>query len=515
MIQRATLETLKGQEMSTSNDGAELRFGLMHILGLEDTEELLKKGISTAKDLPKLDKKNIADIMQFYSYRPWFRRMWPVQEVILSRSKIVYCGNYQLSWEDVGWFATWVLHKFDDLDFPANQYEGMEAASWVYSQDKMYSDGFPMATLLRMTRRYEASDPKDKLYGLLGMVNYNINSSGIPYSPSAPVSDEIPKELDPKSSKSKTELDVYFDIAKYLIRQDNSLEILTAMHFTARGQPLPVPSWVPRWNVREDRQQIWLPHASADNFSACSISAASVVCYRGSNNSNCWYECTVRGIQIGKVSSVIAHRPFKAGELGIDFVSMIDGIISWFPKWQFPLIKKELIRQLAMALTGGRADMGSIVVSSSTGSSSKTIDEHVNDFAALMLDLEDIPHRDGFRQLLRYLKDCGFARQNNARVSSYAHRCFEASRKTLLFRTNLGSFGHSLVLGLGPECVAEGDAVCILQGGRVPFVIRQKTKGEKHDSAKHQLVGECYVNGAMNKEFEDKLRKNPEDIRLV
>lgn len=58
------------------------------------------------------------------------------------------------------------------------------------------------------------------------------------------------------------------------------------------------------------------------------------------------------------------------------------------------------------------------------------------------------------------------------------------------FRTKKGYFG------IGAKSVQQGDAVCVLGGGKVPFLLR---KAEQHD-ASYRLVGECYVHGIMEGE---------------
>lgn len=46
-------------------------------------------------------------------------------------------------------------------------------------------------------------------------------------------------------------------------------------------------------------------------------------------------------------------------------------------------------------------------------------------------------------------------------------------------------------LGLGPDSVQELDFVCILQGARVPFIVRITEDG------KYKLIGEAFVFGFM------------------
>jgi hypothetical protein len=48
-------------------------------------------------------------------------------------------------------------------------------------------------------------------------------------------------------------------------------------------------------------------------------------------------------------------------------------------------------------------------------------------------------------------------------------------------------------MGVARYDVKEGDKICILHGGQVPFVLRQKGKY-------YQFKGECYVHGLMNGE---------------
>jgi hypothetical protein len=50
-------------------------------------------------------------------------------------------------------------------------------------------------------------------------------------------------------------------------------------------------------------------------------------------------------------------------------------------------------------------------------------------------------------------------------------------------------------MGLGPICMREGDTVVILCGGKVPFLLR-----EAEAEGRWRLVGECYVEGAMEGE---------------
>lgn len=65
--------------------------------------------------------------------------------------------------------------------------------------------------------------------------------------------------------------------------------------------------------------------------------------------------------------------------------------------------------------------------------------------------------------------------------------------ESLLYeRAELFSHGH---LGLGPLSMKEGDEIYVLPGSRTPFVLRPTT------TKKYQLIGDCFVHGAMDGEF--------------
>lgn len=67
-------------------------------------------------------------------------------------------------------------------------------------------------------------------------------------------------------------------------------------------------------------------------------------------------------------------------------------------------------------------------------------------------------------------------------------------------------------MALVPAGTQTGDIICILGGGRVPFVIREKSV--THDGQRlYELVGECYVHGLM--QGHSQLLSTLQDITLV
>jgi hypothetical protein len=55
-------------------------------------------------------------------------------------------------------------------------------------------------------------------------------------------------------------------------------------------------------------------------------------------------------------------------------------------------------------------------------------------------------------------------------------------------------------IGMGPASTDVGDEVCILEGGKVPYMIRS-VLAKDAPVREWNLVGECYVSGVMKGEF--------------
>jgi hypothetical protein len=70
---------------------------------------------------------------------------------------------------------------------------------------------------------------------------------------------------------------------------------------------------------------------------------------------------------------------------------------------------------------------------------------------------------------------------------------FSHAKHLKLFRTLNG------YLGLGSECIGEGDSLWILPGSRVPLILRPVKRNGK-DGNRYQLVGGTYLHGFMNGE---------------
>lgn len=217
---------------------------------------LWQKDVQRTNRSPGSSSNNFWDSCKQILSRAYFSRSWITQELVLSRNVVVLCGQQTLPL-----FAFWViwewLLRIQGLPCPAqvdadlwallSTREGRRLLGWGAlnklpnlldlmrdSKDAPEQDlALIWHELVLHMRILQATDPRDKLYSVLGML-------GRKYKPDYSASIE----------------DVYFDFAREYIRAERRLSVLReAGHGAFSDTPehprhrLFIPSWVPNWDA--------------------------------------------------------------------------------------------------------------------------------------------------------------------------------------------------------------------------------------------------------------------------
>ena len=109
--------------------------------------------------------------------RAWWHRLWVVQEVSLAREAWLHCGNEVRSWEACQTAARHAfLHKVRCRpDYCKNQdnfaLEALGRFIHGAAQFEVYQGGRPLLEMVAKSRARGASDPRDRIYALLGLVS--------------------------------------------------------------------------------------------------------------------------------------------------------------------------------------------------------------------------------------------------------------------------------------------------------------------------------------------------------
>ena len=73
-------------------------------------------------------------------------------------------------------------------------------------------------------------------------------------------------------------------------------------------------------------------------------------------------------------------------------------------------------------------------------------------------------------------------------------------------------------IGLVPSATMIGDRICVLSGGRMPYVLRpchKKTGEDVSDSLEYTFIGDAYVHGLMDGEAFDMVEKGSLEMQTL
>lgn len=160
----------------------------MRVLRYFATEERPRHGAPWQTLPPDLVRKGLQDIMD----RPWFKRLWVVQEIGLSRRVTLQCGHDVFEWKSSNFIVVsrfmriikfaeilpeWAQRGLDKVDMqPLLDLLDLQIGNQL---DKSWGGSNRMARdLLDVAydmRRKSCADPRDKVFGVLGMVDHLYN----------------------------------------------------------------------------------------------------------------------------------------------------------------------------------------------------------------------------------------------------------------------------------------------------------------------------------------------------
>lgn len=193
--------------------------------------------IADHKDFPTpADLGSLGELLE----RPWFRRLWVLQEVALAKHVTLMAGDSRISWDS---FAS-LIHRVhrsgsSQRDFSATAQTSVKAVLEIESTRRSIQSSAarhqrPLLSVLLATSSGECSDIRDKIFAVLALADdYNLDRDTDDFGPNYHLS---PHE-------------VFKSLARWYIAR-GSLNILSC---TTRNGPEfsdelgGLPSWVPDW----------------------------------------------------------------------------------------------------------------------------------------------------------------------------------------------------------------------------------------------------------------------------
>lgn len=415
----------------------------------------------------KLWSEDVQMSLAAFLQRPWFHRIWIVQETMFGKnadSKIL-CGRDEVYWDEfqsvlMGYLYHSQLPRGDGLT------EGIAHVSrllnGLYFMSSHMREETTLVKTLARYRLFEATDPRDKIYALLG-ISSDVTSQATASSKSG---------LQIRVDYFSTPTEVYKILAATVLESQGPY-FLNLVFDVDRDSSL--PTWVPDWRSSDYH------FAHSDLQFTEATGAESLSKFYASGNS-------VSKLSISDDGTVLSIEGLVLDEIKDSF----DVAEDWEGTHKDDI--KESLTRLSTKHWEEALDVHT-EVPYPTGES--RFEAYWQTFCGghVLLPRETV-------RAYFVARDYGWSMPRN--LTPGERLLMHATFSTFMVRRIAVTKGGFFVLG--PRSMEPGDSCVVFKGSRTPFVIRRK--GDSW-----VLVGECYVHGWMHGEaFKEELC---ETIRLV
>lgn len=425
--------------------------------------------ISQLKNAPRGTRRSPAEmtlwtpISHFFS-RPWWTRVWVLQEVVWAAEMLVICGDRVLSWDKLLDAYLKVKSSVSDLRLQDSISLGLARSSSVWTlflYRSLRERSLPISlehTLTCVRVRY-STDPRDRVFGILNIM---------------PI-----QEWPGRPDYSENVSDIFTGIAKHIITKTGKLTILCACeqayymgmrqdHLRKEYQLLPIaglPTWVPDWSI----PRLTVPLYGGYEYDDAMYSSSRHVQYHAAENSVADFRfsngdrlLTVKGVCYDTIQHVLGplvSRPVEVYQP--KFFDHLESMVFQTSKAS-SVYREGITRQEAFwrSLTLDRTDEGN-----------KATQEYAQEY---------LDWRSEHRKMMpprRFLENV-----------------FKTCASRFLFTTSKG------LMGFGPLETQPGDLIGVLLGCSVPIMLRKTNAHYLVDGDCcniHQRVSTCLYLGCL------------------
>lgn len=426
--------------------------------------------------------------------RPWWGRVWIIQEVLKSREPEFWCGGAvgtldgMVALEDARRAHSRAVDGIRRIpSYPLNNI----LSAWALNRRDAHSDACPLFDWLGITHRFGFTQPRDRFYSLRSLVGPDTRAA------------LDPAEYDPQKL-SDAQLNVRASI--HMLKQARHL---LSLQYTWRRRTKGLPTWCPDWYTEQEGYVMFMFGTRVE------LGANDTLVLPQLSAQACGPKHTEARMRFEPDAGSLTNQMAEGCRLQIDGwrfdeVGFCDA---------FPVI--DLVAETTPELQAqGRAARVRALYEKCAAWKS-VVEEHIQDnkpnpyesaealrsvfwrtlIADRDADWKGPPEEEFGENLERFLESGGTDIQGSMAylvpaVSRLARRAFIITKK-----------GY---LGLAPMGCRVGDVVCVLTGGDVPFVLRPDkapqpgdVEGEKDLkwSTQYEWVGESYVHGIMRGEW--------------
>lgn len=428
--------------------------------------------------------------------RPWFTRTWVIQEVASARNAIVLYGPRSMQWEA---FAD-VYIKLGDHFLPITQFRdhqplhSLESIAAIEDARRAHSGPLTMSLfhILVATSFSQCSDARDKVFAVQGLARDWVPHQSTPR----------PESVRALQQGTAIAVDYTLPVAEIFTRfaiSDSKLYRDLRSLSCAMG-PSPtfhgLPSWVPDWTNIYNTYP-FVRFSDGTHFAASGRMKA--VAWH-SHKLNIFH---VTGKEVDMVS-VLGQIPSFSKAIGVfeitkEKIEELRKSLKWLQDCEMVALSTDPIEKQPR-------DLWRTMVCGLTGEGFPAPAKYAGYFSDYMKFLVggngSVSAADRFQDYLDDARGLFDGVRGTPEILPEGHALIEASISRWASRRRFCKTKNGR-LGFVPKEAREGDVICVLYGGEVPYVLRPWKSGY------FLVVGECYVDGIMHGEglSEDALSK--------
>ncbi|KAI1079009.1 heterokaryon incompatibility protein-domain-containing protein [Whalleya microplaca] len=491
-------------------------------LGADEASEIALNTLLGDSQLGEEDRRAIRVLLT----KPWLTRVWCIQELIRATDPVVVVGRSTASWDD---FANASRRTETQLQQPGENIK--EKQNLIFLDDirtkyKHFTvsrgergtfrvQGHSLLELLFLTRNFQASDPRDKLFALIGLAN-DVHSSDWEVLP----------------NYSLAVLEVYHRFALWYITRRRNIELFS-FGVDRDAPPLAgldtLPSWVPDL-TRSDMARPFpkLHYLSVDYIDIRYDTgkeledrimrlATGAQTFHADLLPDSWHPLTRR------TKFTPAHIAFSEAAMVIHVLgAQIGKIKSLGRPFEDFKISNQTDTDIASSTLQWINDCWRVIIASREGEQHGIFAEEIFEAAwqtmvCEMTETGNRPWKDRYRKAFRSLFErCQILEGQRGMSESPdqehgVHSLVESNGKIFTrkkerivaevlasenewYQSRRFAITDSGQFAAVPKRARDGDIVCLFDGGRVPYVLRPCNNGY------FELVGECYLHGFMHGE---------------
>lgn len=460
------------------------------------------------------------DMHRAFLQRPWFLRTWIIQEAVLARKLLFVCGGWGAdgglltnAWNVLA--AEQLLHFLTNASLKMSIQQKAPEARAIHQILLMLNMGMgnvdkknlSLIDLLQTSRNALATDPRDYVYGLLGLASELYRSK---------------IEVDYEEPVAKT----YRRVAKVVVELGEGAKLLYNLH--GLDTKLDLPSWVPDWS----NQNFPLFSLSPIPSSGSTTIDIPYVCAGGpqsemrvsddGNNLQCtgyivdvidrltstYIDDDDRGDQNNETSDSERYPKTHAYQYLCQCLSELAAFLEAKSAYLTEMHEEIIWRTSIWNRVRSRQNKADMQY--------EDLYHSFKDYIEFQsLSPQDIYEKSRPR-MVALDKELGFpvpgevgakillqeADAVQDQASKYANWAITICSRMRLCGTTKGYVGHV------PNGAQISDVICVIAGAAVPFTLRQTPEG-------YRVMGQCYLHGIMEGEAlqDSSLRK--ESITLV